>query len=101
MRLLLDTSAVHQPGKDRGIGRYISTLRSAVHQMSGVEVEEYRGGRVSTNRWSDWLDVADRVRAGHHHRGLYHASSVYHLAPPLLGQSVVSVLDVIPLELPE
>lgn len=101
MRLLLDTSALYQQGNDRGIGRYVSMLRSAVHQMPTVDVEEYQGWHVPESRWSDWWGVVDRVRSVRRHRGFYHASSVYHLAPPLLRRSIVSVLDLIPLELPE
>jgi glycosyltransferase involved in cell wall biosynthesis len=100
--LLLDVSGLGRPGSDRGIGRYVRQLQRAAHSLSGIEVAEYRGRMGTANpRWTEWTELPHRAYAVHRHDGLYHASSVYHLVPSALGRSIVSILDIIPIELPE
>jgi len=100
--LLLDVSGLDRPGRDRGIGRYIRQLQSTVHNLSTIRVTEYMGRNGSVGpRWAEWAELPHRAITVHRHGGLYHAASVYHLVPSALQRSIVSVLDIIPLELPQ
>jgi glycosyltransferase involved in cell wall biosynthesis len=103
MRILLDVSPLERPGSDRGSGRYVRRLRSAVQSIPNVDVTEYAGWKgIGGQRWVEWIELPHRALAvGSSGRRLYHASSVYQLVPLLLDRSVVSVQDIIPLELPE
>jgi glycosyltransferase involved in cell wall biosynthesis len=99
--LLLDVSALRRPGSDRGIGRFVRQVRSSAERMGSVRVTEYEGtSGPGGSRWSEWTELPARVRAVHRHGGLYHATTPYHLAPPYGARSIVSVLDIIPLDVP-
>jgi glycosyltransferase involved in cell wall biosynthesis len=97
--MVLDMAALGEPGHDRGLGRYSRTLRAAVAELASYDVVEYRGREGSRHRFSEWLDIPARSRFVAAYGPFYHATSAYHLDPLHLGTTIVSIQDLIPLEL--
>lgn len=98
-RIALDAAALHEPGHDRGLGRYTRALLDVASGLPEYEFVEYHGRHTDRHRLSEWLDIPHRSRFLIGQRACYHATSPYHLSPAHLGRTVVSVQDVIPLEL--
>lgn len=92
-------AALGEAGHDRGLGRYSSTLRVAVAQLSRYDPVEYLGRTKARHRLSEWLAIPDRSRFIARYGPFYHATSAYHLDPLHLRTTVVSIQDLIPLEL--
>jgi glycosyltransferase involved in cell wall biosynthesis len=101
VRVALDVTALDRPGSDRGIGRYVRAVRAANGLLGNDLVEvtyAARSGRVS--ELSGLL--ARRVALARAPFDVFHAPTAYHSLGGLLGRrSVVSMLDLIPLELAE
>lgn len=97
-RLLLEASAARRPGNDRGIGRYLAAVRAANTDL-GHEVTEIAydmgEGRLS-ELWAVPHRQIDLLRRGY---DVFHSPTPYYMgwAPPS-RRRVVSILDVIPLE---
>lgn len=99
MKVVLEASARRRPGFDRGIGRYVSAVRRA-NDVLGNEVEEL----VCTStdgRLSEFTSLARRMHAMRAMDfELFHAPTAYYTTIERRGRpSVVSILDVIPLDL--
>lgn len=97
--IALDVAALHEPGHDRGLGRYTRALLSAVRYIDGFQVVEYPGRGRPRHRFSEWLDIPARSRFLSRQSSYYHATSAFHLAPTHLDRTVVSLQDLVPLEL--
>lgn len=100
-RIVVDMAALHQPGHDRGLGRYARRLREALADLpSDIEAVEYPGGRSSRHeRIAELLAIPPRsvfVRQN----GLYfHATTPYNCDPLHLATSCVTVHDLVPLDI--
>lgn len=101
MRILVDVTAAERAGCDRGVGRYVSAVRSA-NELLGNDVEELVcvTGR---SRLAEVSALLRRTRAlSRHEFDVFHAPTAYYAAKDRRGRpTVTSVLDVIPLELDE
>jgi len=99
MRLLLDGTARLVPGRDRGIGRYLAALDRANADM-GNEVTEFTT-RMHPSRTGEFLALGSRSNELLRRRfDVFHAPTAYYSAIDLKRRpAVVSVLDVIPLDL--
>lgn len=97
--MVIDVAALQEPGHDRGLGRYTRTLQGVAADLSGYRIIEYSGRSGPRHRFSEWLDIPHRGRFLAGKRSYYHATSAYHLAPTHLRRTVVSIQDLIPLEL--
>jgi glycosyltransferase involved in cell wall biosynthesis len=96
-RLLIETTALTRPGQERGLGRYANACLAGAHAM-GCEVTELRV-RNRSGRTAEFIDLAERsVTALSHKRDIFHVTH-----PGVWGPSrsptVVSILDLIPLDL--
>lgn len=96
LSVALEVSAESRPGRDRGIGRYIGAVRNANGAL-GNDLREIRF-RIGNGRLSEFRSLVPRsVRVRATNADLFHALSPYYVAPFVENQ-VVSILDVIPLE---
>ena len=98
-RVLVDTQALTRPGRDRGLGRYVRQLLVGLHAR-GVPYEEIS---VASNagRLSEWTELVRRtIRLGiPTDNDIYHATTPYSAACWPRTRTVVTVHDLIPLEL--
>ena len=96
MRVVLDTSAASRPGADRGLGRYLRAVRDA-NASANNEVRELRF-RIGTGRLSEFWPLVNRsIQVARSRGDIFHAVTPYYIAPGAAHQ-VVSVLDLIPLD---
>lgn len=102
MRALLDVSALVKRGHDRGLGRYTRAVIAALNRMEGIRWEGLTTpGRLPVGA-AEWLELPYRqLRLRTERYDLYHATSAYHLGWSYRGRAVCSVLDIIPLDMPE
>lgn len=96
--VLLEASAAQRPGNDRGIGRYLAAVRSANVSL-GYDTTEIQF-HIGTGRLSEFLALPRRqVGLLSQHYELFHALTPYYMGwVPARRGTVVSILDVIPLE---
>jgi glycosyltransferase involved in cell wall biosynthesis len=99
VRIVVDMSALVQPGAHRGLGRYSRALRAAVSQLPGVDIVEYVGMH-RRGRYDDWLGLPRRTWFLATHGPLFHATSPYQLVPTHVRSTAVSIQDAIPLDVP-
>lgn len=100
MKVLLDVSATRRPGADRGIGRYVEQVRMAVGE-NGFELTEMSSQRSGAGRMGEFADLAQRSGSmlGRSF-DVFHAPTAYYSGGDLRGRpTVVSILDLIPLEM--
>lgn len=97
-RVLLEASAAQRPGNDRGIGRYLAAVRSANVSL-GYETTEIQR-HMGTGRLSEFVTLPRRQLDLLNRRyDLFHALTPYYMGwTPRERGTVVSILDVIPLE---
>jgi glycosyltransferase involved in cell wall biosynthesis len=96
LRVGLEVTAESRPGSDRGIGRYLRTVRAANVALDH-DVLEIKF-RIGDSRLSEFLPLLPRaLRLRCAGLDVFHAVSPYYSAPFVQNQ-VVSVLDVIPLD---
>lgn len=100
LRVIIETTPLSRPGADRGLGRYArAVLTAAEHEHFRVRT---RSLRVRSGRTQYIRDLVDRQRhllANNY--DVFHATNPYTSAAYTRGRNVVSVLDLIPLELPD
>lgn len=97
-RVLLETSATRRPGHDRGTGRYVEALVQAnmqlANQLQQIELP------MGPGRTAEWRALPRRqlllFRAGRD--AVFHAPSPYYCALAPICPQVVSILDLIPLD---
>lgn len=100
MRVLLEMTASTRPGADRGIGRYLDELMEALlrsnHRVVGTR------SNMGTHRLSEYAALPGRqLRLLRHHPfDVFHAPTPYYMAASR-KPVVVSILDIIPLDLAE
>jgi glycosyltransferase involved in cell wall biosynthesis len=93
-------ATLHQPGHDRGLGRYATRLHEAISGLPEFDFVEYRGRRSRRpHRFSEWSRIPHRAGFVARSCGWYHATTPYNLDPLHLTRSAVTVLDLIPLDL--
>jgi glycosyltransferase involved in cell wall biosynthesis len=98
-RVALDVAPLRKPGADRGLGRNIAAVteffsRNSDYVAVPVDVVSERAPRVR-----EFLEVGRRFAAVRRSRAaLYHSMTPFHVVPGLLSRTVVSILDIIPLE---
>jgi glycosyltransferase involved in cell wall biosynthesis len=96
-------TAVHRPGADRGLGRYALQIEHTLRGR-GMAVDRLvlpsraaRGERVA-----EYVDLLSRsVRLRRCSFDVFHATNPYAAALAVRGRRVVSILDLIPLDMPE
>jgi glycosyltransferase involved in cell wall biosynthesis len=100
MRIVIEVTAEDRPGKDRGIGRYLNEVRMA-NQMLANEVQDLVIP-VPDGRLGELRAIPARRRALHRMTfDVFHAPTAYYATITGRGvPQVVSILDLIPLELP-
>lgn len=100
MKVLLEVSATRRPGSDRGIGRYVAQVRKAIGE-NGLELAEMSSPRSGTGRLSEFADLAQRSGSMLSRSfDVFHAPTAYYSGGDLRGRpAVVSILDLIPLEM--
>lgn len=97
--IALDVSPLRKPGADRGLGRYIREVqgffdRNPTYTPHLIDVVMSRLPRLS-----EFLEIPLRLtRVRSSGADIYHSMTPYHIVPTVLTRSVVSVLDIIPLE---
>lgn len=102
VRVLLDVAAFHEPGADRGNGRYMEALKGALDELLKVDVTGYLMPFGPHGRFSEWINVPFRTgRVVMSPGTIYHSTSVYHLPAFGLGRTIVSIHDIVPLEYEE
>ena len=98
-RVFLDTKALRGPGHDRGLGRYVRELLIGLDARRVPHEEISVGGNLA--RFSEWTDIARRTLR----LGLPTDKDIYHATSPYSGvlwpkrRTIVTVHDLIPLEL--
>lgn len=96
LSIALDVSAESRPGRDRGIGRYIGAVRDA-NRALGNDLLEIQF-KIGNGRLSEFYPLVQRsIRTRAIGADLFHALTPYYVAP-FVHHQVVSMLDVIPLE---
>jgi glycosyltransferase involved in cell wall biosynthesis len=98
-RLLIETTALARPGRERGLGRYVRACVAGA-SARGYELTELRvrgrGGRVA-----EFLDLAERAAGSLSRRpDVFHITHP-HVWGPARCPTVASILDVIALDLDE
>lgn len=101
MKVLLEATAMTRPGRDRGIGRYVSAIvnaNSALENDVVHTVTPIRGARLS-----EVFALGPRsLKVSSGTFDVFHAPTAYYSAFDVRRRPcVVSILDVIPLDLPE
>lgn len=96
-RVLLETTAALRPGSDRGIGRYLKAIRQANAALGHHVVEIARP--MGSGRLSEFSALPRRqlqlCRRGY---DIFHAPTPYYSGLVPCRPTVVSILDVIPLD---
>ncbi len=96
-RLLLETTALTRPGKERGLGRYTNACLTGARKL-GCDVTELRV-RNRSGRAAEFIDLAERSVAA-----LSRKQDIFHVTHPRvwglsLQPTVASILDLISLDL--
>ena len=97
MKILLETAATLRPGNDRGIGRYLQAIRQANEALGNLLIETARP--IGSGRLSEFSALpARQLRLRHQDYDIFHAPTPYYSAFGSSRPIVVSILDLIPLE---
>lgn len=96
----LEVTPSLRAGGDRGLGRYTAAVREAAERLGYRVVPialRHRSGRLS-----QFVDLVDRHRAlTRCEFDVFHATNPYVTVVGAAGRTVTSILDVIPLDVPE
>lgn len=97
MKVLLETTAALRPGSDRGIGRYLKAIRQANEALGNQLTEIARP--MGSRRLSEFSALPGRqLQLWRREYDVFHAPTPYYSGLVTRGPTVVSVLDLIPLE---
>ena len=97
-RVVIDVTPLTRPGSDRGLGRYMKTVLSAVdREHFRVLTFSMPTRRGRTQQVRDLLDRQRRLK--HLDYDIFHAPNPYMGIVYTSGRNVVSVLDLIPLDI--
>lgn len=97
--IVIDASQLTRPGANRGLGRYARSLISAVASLEDVAPVLYPGRNYRATRFVEFVDIPHRERFLFRHGPYYHATGALQLAPAHLATTVLSIQDLIPLDL--
>lgn len=97
MQILFETTAALRPGKDRGIGRYLQAVRQANEALGYQLVEIARP--MGSGRLSEFTALPGRqLQLCRLDYDIFHAPTPYYSGLVPCRPTVVSILDVIPLD---
>ncbi len=94
-----DHWSISEPGSDRGLGRYATTLSAALdvdRRFAPVYVR-----KVNSSKWRGLIELQRQIRDASKRADLYHATVPEHLPPAKSLPWVCSIQDVIPLDVPD
>jgi glycosyltransferase involved in cell wall biosynthesis len=99
MRVIVETTPLHRPGRDRGLGRYVRAVlegsRAAGFDVSSLAV------RARAGRSAEFRDLLERqLRLARPGYQVFHATTPYVMAVRSRSRTVATILDLIPLEEP-
>jgi glycosyltransferase involved in cell wall biosynthesis len=100
-KVTIDSAALTKSGSQRGLGRYARSLVDALAAEGSISCALLGQPRVLPDRYDEWITALWRsVHLRRDRPDIFHATSVYHLAPGYLRSSVCSIQDIIPLDYP-
>jgi len=95
--VLFESSATLRPGNDRGIGRYLRAIRQSNEALGNLLIETARP--IGSGRLSEFSALpARQLRLRRQDYDIFHAPTPYYCAFVSDRPTVVSILDLIPLE---
>jgi len=100
MKVLFEATAALRPGSDRGIGRYLHAIRQANETLGNQLIEIARP--MGSGRFSEFSALPGRqLQLCRRDYDVFHAPTPYYSGLVSRRPTVVSVLDVIPLDVSE